>query len=176
MKNLVIIVVVIGLAYFLYRKYKKPNNQLGKLKRPPKVRIVYSKKFKPSDRPKISSSEDAEEVLREIWSAQIDFREEFIVLLMDRSNRVLGYQLISKGGITGTVVDIRLILAAAIKSLASGIIIAHNHPSGNLKPSQPDINMTKKVKQAGNTMDVQVLDHLILTKEGYYSFADEGIV
>jgi len=67
-------------------------------------------------------------------------------------------------------------LVAFIKSLASGIIIAHNHPSGNLNPSQPDINLTKKVKQAGNTMDVQVLDHLILTKDSYYSFADEGIM
>lgn len=176
MKKMLVVILVLVLAYFLYRKFKKPNTQLGKLKRPPKVRIVYSKKQKPSERAKITSSDDAEEVLREIWSSQMDFREEFIVLLMDRANRVLGYQLISKGGITGTVVDIRLILAAAIKSLASGIIIAHNHPSGNLQPSQPDISLTKKVKEAGKTMDVQVLDHLILTKDGYYSFADEGLM
>ncbi|MDC3220639.1 JAB domain-containing protein [Flavobacteriales bacterium] len=174
MKKLLFVIPTLIIIYLVYQKLRKKNTTLGKLNRPPKVRIVYSKKQKPSQRTHITSSDKAAEVLKEIWSSQMDFREEFIVLLVDRANKVLGYQLISKGGITGTVVDIRLILAAAIKSLASGIIIAHNHPSGNLNPSQQDINITRKIKEAGQTMDVKVLDHIIITRDGFYSFADKG--
>ena len=174
MKKWFFIIPILGLAYFLYRKVEKKESSLGKLNRPPKVRIVYSKKQKPSQRTQITSSSIAAEVLKDIWSSQMDFREEFIVLLLDRANKVLGYQLISKGGISGTVVDIRLILASAIESLASGIIIAHNHPSGNLSPSHQDKSITQKIKEAGKTMDIQVLDHIIITRDGFYSFADDG--
>lgn len=148
---------------------------LGKVPvKPPKIRIVYSKKLKPSERPKISSSTDAAKVLREIWSSQMEVREEFVVLMLDRSNRVLGYHLLSKGGLSATVVDIRILYAAALESLASSIILAHNHPSGNLKPSQSDIQVTQKVKNAGKQQDIELLDHIIMTKESFYSFADNG--
>ncbi|MCB9335834.1 MAG: JAB domain-containing protein [Flavobacteriales bacterium] len=150
--------------------------ELGKLKinRPPKVRIVYSKKLKPNERPKITSSNDVLDMLRELWSSQVEVREEFLLLLLDRSNRVLGYELLSKGGISGTVADLRLIFSIALTALASAIIIAHNHPSGNIQPSHADIVLTNRIKEAGQQLEIPLLDHIILTKEGHYSFADEG--
>lgn len=132
MKKTISIGVVVSLLLVLLRKITKGRrNPLGKVTdKPAKVRIVYSKKLKPEDRPKISSAQDAVRILREIWSSQIEVREEFVVLLLDRSNRVLGYHLLSKGGMTATVVDTRLIFAVALESLATSIILAHNHPSG----------------------------------------------
>lgn len=173
---LVIVIVFTIATLFYLNKDKDKDQQLGKSKinRPPKIRIVYSKKLKPSERPKITSSENAIELLREIWSSQIEVREEFIVLLMDRSNRVLGYDLLSKGGMSGTVADIKLIYSVALESLASGIIIAHNHPSGNIEPSEADRRLTTKVKEAGTYIDIPLLDHIILTKDSHYSFADMG--
>lgn len=178
-RTVAIILIVVALVALLYGYAKKKGVTLalGKVpNRPPKVRLVYSKKMKPSDRPKITGSDSAVDVLRTIWSKQMDAREEFYVLLLDRSNRVLGYQLLSKGGITGTVADIRLLLSVALQSLATSIILAHNHPSGNLSPSQSDKGITHKIVDAGKRMDITVLDHIILTKDGYYSFADEGIL
>ncbi|MCB4800382.1 JAB domain-containing protein, partial [Neotamlana laminarinivorans] len=81
---------------------------------------------------------------------------------------------LSKGGVSGTVVDAKLVFSVALKCNASSIVIAHNHPSGNLKPSEADLRLTKKLKEAGNYLDVKVLDHIILSREGYYSFADES--
>jgi DNA repair protein RadC len=96
---------------------------------------------------------------------------------MNRSNSVLGIMAVSKGGLSGTVTDVRLIFQGAIKANASGIIVCHNHPSGNLKPSESDTKITRKIKEAGNLMDIQLLDHLILTMDGsYYSFADNGLL
>lgn len=171
-----IMIVAIVVIIFLSNQPKKESTELGKLKmkRPPKVRIVYSKKLKPNERPKISSSNDVIELLRELWSSQVEVREEFLLLLLDRSNRVLGYELLSKGGISGTVADLRLIFSIALTSLASAIIIAHNHPSGNTQPSHADINLTQKIKDAGVRLEIPLLDHVILTKESHYSFADEG--
>jgi len=89
---------------------------------------------------------------------------------------VLGITSISEGGLSGTVVDVRLILATALKAGASSMILCHNHPSGNLKPSEADYKITQKIKDAGETMDIQVLDHLIITGEAYFSFSDEGVM
>ena len=98
-------------------------------------------------------------------------------MLLTRSNKVLGIASISKGGISGTVTDVRIILQAAIKSNASGLIVCHNHPSGNLNPSESDTKLTQKIKESGNIMDIQLLDHLIITPdESYYSVADEGLL
>jgi DNA repair protein RadC len=98
-------------------------------------------------------------------------------MLLNRSNRVLGIAEISKGGLSGTDTDVRVILQYAIKSNASGIIICHNHPSGNMHPSESDLTLTKKIKEAASLLDVQLFDHLIIIPEGkYYSVADEGIV
>ncbi len=100
--------------------------------------------------------------------------EEFWVLFLNRSNKVISKKRISAGGVTGTVADVRLIFKEAINALASGIILCHNHPSGNLLPSEADIQLTKRMKSAGVLLEVSVLDHLIVTDAGYYSFSDES--
>jgi len=175
-KTYILLLVLAVLIVILFFTAKKEGKQLGKLKikRPPKIRIVYSKKLKNNERPKITSTSIAEKVLRELWSSQIEIREEFVVLLLDRRNRVLGYQLLSKGGMSGTVADIKLIYSVALEALASGIILAHNHPAGSVEPSNQDLALTTKIRQAGNHLDITLLDHIILTKESYYSFADNG--
>jgi len=174
---LLLIVIFGALGYYVYRE-RSLIQFLGKapLSKPPKMRIVYSRKQKDSERTKIVSSYDVIEVLRKVWSSQIQTREEFVVLYLDNSNRVLGYDKTSKGGISATVVDVKLITATALESLASSIILAHNHPSGNLKPSQADIALTKKIVNATQTMSISVLDHIILTKDGSYSFSDNGLI
>lgn len=107
---------------------------------------------------------------------QMELKEYFFVLLLNSKNDLLGYIKISEGGINATHVDIRLAFATALKGVASAIIIVHNHPSGNLTPSSPDRLLTKQFKEAGKFLEIQVLDHLIITPEGYYSFADEGLL
>lgn len=101
--------------------------------------------------------------------------EEFWVLFLNNSNKVISKSQLSKGGITGTIVDVRLVFKLALESGATGLILCHNHPSGNLKPSDADKEITKKLKRAGESLDVKVLDHLIITETKYYSFVDEGI-
>jgi DNA repair protein RadC len=142
------------------------------------VTLSYKTKINPKDRVKVTSSKDAYNLLFDSWNKNtIEHVEEFKILLMNRSNAVLGILPISKGGISGTVTDVRLIFQSALKANASGIIVCHNHPSGNKYPSDSDRKITQKIKDAGNLMDIQLLDHLILLPvEGYYSFADEGIV
>ena len=172
----IIIIAVITTGIWL-QKQKKQMQGLGKtsaISKPPHVRIVYSKNQPNSERLKVTSSDTAYKILKDIWSKQIETREEFIVLLMDRSNTVLGYHMLSMGGITGTVADIRLLYSVALKALSTAIIVSHNHPSGNLNPSQSDISLTTRIKDAGKLLDIVLLDHLIVTKDGYYSFADEG--
>ena len=141
------------------------------------VELVYRTKVKPSQRPKITTSVDAYEILQKIWNRdKIELVEEFKVLLLNRSNKVLGVLDASSGGITGTVADPRIILTAAIKANAVGIVLSHNHPSGSLKPSRADEELTVKIKEAARFLDMTVLDHIIITSEGYYSFADEGLL
>lgn len=142
------------------------------------VCLTYKSKVKASARLKISCSRDAFKIFNESWDPDtIEFFEEFKVLLLNRSNSVLGILNLSKGGISGTVTDTRIVFQAAIKGNASGIILAHNHPSGNLNPSESDTKITNKIKEAGNIMDIQLLDHIILTTEDeYYSFADNGLL
>ena len=100
--------------------------------------------------------------------------EEFWILLLNRSNRIIGKSKISQGGVAGTVIDIKLILKTAVENLASSVILCHNHPSGNLRPSNSDIEITRKLKAAAEYLDVKLLDHIILTDHSYYSFLDEG--
>ncbi|NCD70902.1 RadC family protein [Mucilaginibacter agri] len=102
--------------------------------------------------------------------------EEFWILLLGRNNKVIGKELISKGGLSGTVADPKVIFHVALQHQASSIILAHNHPSGNLKPSQQDIDLTKRLYQAGKILEINVFDHLIITDEGFLSFADEGLL
>ncbi len=141
------------------------------------VELVYRTKVKASERPMIKSSSDLYELLKHVWNHnRIEFQEEFKVLLLNRGNRVAGVYEVSSGGITGTVADPRVILAAAIKSMAVTIVLCHNHPSGNLKPSQADYELTQKIKIAASFLDIKLLDHIIISAEGYYSFADEGLL
>ncbi len=123
---------------------------------------------------KISGSQDVY-LLFKVFLADLQ-HEEFWVLLMNRANRVLDRIRISQGGISGTVIDARIILKHAIDRLASSIILCHNHPSGNLKPSDADITITRKIRDSGKTMDIQVLDHIIIAGNSYYSFSDEGLI
>ena len=125
----------------------------------------------------ILCSSDAEETFRYRWDVgKINFVEEFKILLLNRANKVLGLVSISQGGVSGTVADPKLIFAAALKASASSLICCHNHPSGNLKPSQADLQLTRKLVEAGKFLDLPVLDHVILTQESHYSFADEGFL
>lgn len=141
------------------------------------VELIYKSKVKASERPMIKTSKDAAELLTNLWNEnKIDFIEQFKVLLLNRANRVLGIIDISSGGVTGTVADPRLIFVAALKANAVGIIISHNHPSSNLKPSRADEELTQKIKNAGKFLDISLLDHVIVSSEGYFSFADEGLL
>ena len=141
------------------------------------VQLTYKSRVPASLRKKISCSRDAYNLFNESWdTGWLEFVEEFKILLMNRSNSVLGILEVSKGGLSGTITDVRLIFQAAIKTCASGIIVAHNHPSGNLNPSESDNKITQRIKSAGELMDIQLLDHLIITAEDYYSFADQGIL
>lgn len=123
---------------------------------------------------KITSSKVAYDILKSKLSDLP--HEEFWVLFLNRQNSVIKTECISRGGVSGTVVDVRLILKPAIEHLASGIILSHNHPSGNLKPSNEDIHLTKKVKEAAKLVDITLMDHLIIGEQSYFSFADEGII
>jgi len=139
------------------------------------IQLSYSTKVKASQMPRVEKSADVKSLFMDHWdSGKIELQEEFKVMLLNRGNKVMGIVSISMGGIGGTIADPKLIFATALISGASAIVLAHNHPSGTLKPSQADINLTKKIKSAGEFLDITVLDHLILTAEGYYSFADEG--
>jgi|SRR6478735_10588091 len=141
------------------------------------VELVYRSKVKASERPLISSSSDAYDILKALWEeGKMDLVEQFKVLFLNRANRVLCLYNVSSGGITGTVADPRLIYTAALKVNAVSLILSHNHPSGSLKPSRQDEELTGKIKSAGSFLDIKVLDHVILSSEGYYSFADEGLL
>jgi DNA repair protein RadC len=139
------------------------------------IEISYHPVIKPSERLKVTTSAEAEKVFRSIWELPIDLRESFYALYLDRGNKVLGYLLISIGGISGTVIDPKTVYQTALKANASGVIIAHYHPSGNPLPSDADKLITRKLKDAGQVLDINLLDHLILLPEGYTSLADEGI-
>lgn len=141
------------------------------------IELVYKTKVKASERPKITSSKDIYPLLLSIWDMNlIEIQEQFVVLLLNRANRVLGVYHASTGGLAGTVADPRLILAAALKAGAVAIILSHNHPSSNLTPSRADEQLTQKIKMAACYHDISVLDHIIVTAEGYYSFAEEGLL
>ena len=125
---------------------------------------------------KITSSKGASEFIRQFYSDDIGIFESMVLVTLNNDNQTTGFMKISQGGITGTVVDVRIIAKYAIDNLATGIVLAHNHPSGKLHVSDADIQITKKVNEAMKLFDVQVLDHIILTETAYLSFQDEGIM
>jgi len=141
------------------------------------IGLIYKTSIKASERPVVKNSQEVYALLLANWDKNtIDLFEEGKVILLNQANRVLSLYPLSKGGINGTVMDPKLIFTAALKRGACNIILSHNHPSGNLKPSRADEELTKKVKEAGNFLDIRVLDHIIISSEGYLSFADEGLM
>lgn len=142
------------------------------------IKLRYTTRQKATDWIKISSSTQAAAAIYKNWDKDhIATFETFKILLLNNSNQIKGVFQVSQGGITGTLVDVRLIFAVALKSLAVGMILTHNHPSGTLNPSEADKSITRKIKSAGEFLDIKVLDHIILTPSGkYFSFADEGLL
>ncbi len=138
------------------------------------IQITYSHQTKPSEQVKIANSADVYSLVKELWIESVDYRESFAILLLSRAFGVLGVNWVSLGGISGVSVDIRTIFQAALKSNSSHIIALHNHPSGCLKPSGADDLITRHLLAAGKLLGITVVDHLIITSEGYYSYADEG--
>ena len=140
------------------------------------IEITYKPVIKPSQIVRITCSSDTEKIFRNIWGNDIFYRESFYALYLNRAYKVLGYKLISLGGISGTVIDPKCIYQAVLKASAVNLILSHNHTSGNKDPSDAYVKITKKLKEAGVLLDIQLLDHLILLPEGYTSLADEGLL
>lgn len=125
---------------------------------------------------KVTAAEDIYKLLQPIFQDFVEHHEEFWIVLLNRANKVLGVSQIGKGGLAGTVADPKIIFQCALKANACSIIMAHNHPSGQLNPSQADISLTSKIKEAGKMLDLPLLDHLIMTAETFYSFQNEGLL
>jgi DNA repair protein RadC len=143
------------------------------------ITVAYLNKQKAAERPIVTVSSDAHKLLLSGYNMDtIGLQEQFVAMYLNVNNRVLGVYRAGAGGITGTICDIRLILAIALKIAATGVIVSHNHPSGNLKPSRVDEELTRKLKEAAKYMDIKLLDHIIVEPSGeqYYSFADEGLL
>lgn len=142
-----------------------------------KISVSFDKVLKKSELIKITSANEAYQIFKRVFNADtFDWCEEVVMLCVNNSSKVVGFYKVSSGGMTGTVIDVRMIFTTALQCLATGIIIAHNHPSGTLQPSEADINITKKLKEAGQFLDIKVMDHLIITDENFFSFANEGIL
>lgn len=137
------------------------------------ISVSYSTKVKAKDRVQVTKSLSAFEIFIQCFPS-LEHREYFYIMLLDRGNKVLGVYQVSAGGVTGTVVDPKIVFQVALKANACSIIMAHNHPSGGIHPSEADISLTRKLKNAGEFLDITVMDHLIITDDRYYSFADEG--
>ena len=139
------------------------------------VELTYKNNVPYNQRQKISNSQGAYEILTNLFPENtMDYRETFIVLYLNRANQVLGYSVISQGGTSSTTVDIKMVIQTALLANASCIMLAHNHPSGNLHPSSDDNRITNRIIEAARLFDITVLDHLIITNESYYSFTDNG--
>lgn len=132
------------------------------------------KESEPEERPKITTSGDAATIFKPLLSDLP--HEEFWVLLLNRNNLVIDKFMVSQGGLAGTIIDVRIILKTALEKLACSMILCHNHPSGNLQPSDADKDITRKIREAGKQMDIPVLDHLIIGNDAYFSFSDEGLM
>ena len=123
----------------------------------------------------IANSSSCETYLRQIWNKDtLELREEFIVLCLNSAHQVLGWINVASGGLSATAIDPRIIFGVALQTASAAIIVAHNHPSGSLKPSRQDIAITQQLRTAGELLAINVLDHLIITRDGFFSFADSG--
>lgn len=124
----------------------------------------------------VTSSQIGYDIIRKFYGDEIEIYESFFILLLNRSNTCIGFAKISQGGCVGTVIDVKMIAKFVVDTFATGVILAHNHPSGNLSPSPQDIALTKRIKEAMNIFEVRVMDHLILGNNSYYSMADECVL
>jgi DNA repair protein RadC len=141
------------------------------------VELIYRNKIPASERQRINCSSDAYKVLMNSWDLnKIELLEQFKIILLDRRNACLAISEIATGGVSGCIADPRIIFSTALKARASGIVLSHNHPSGNLTPSNQDFALTKKLIAAGKLLDISVVEHLIVSPQGYYSFADDGLM
>lgn len=139
------------------------------------IELSYTPKIAPSMRPKIKNADDVYQLFLKTWDTRkIELLEQFKVMLLNRANRVLGICTLSSGSAVGTIADPRQVFSVALIANATEIILAHNHPSGNITPSSADTDLTAKMKAAGALLEIKVIDHLIVSQEGYYSFANEG--
>ena len=139
------------------------------------AKITYKNPVKASERVKITKSNDAYELLLANWdNGSLELWESFKILILNKANKVLGISQIGEGGVSGCVVDAKRVFTTALLANCSSIILSHNHPSGNTQPSEADRQITKKIHAAGLLLDIAVLDHLIITAESYYSFADNS--
>lgn len=139
----------------------------------PKVKLVLRDKTPIEERPLIQNSMDAFQVVRLHYPpGQLQYREFAFAVYLNRASRVLGVQKLCEGGTTSAIVDMKMIFTGALLCGASAIIMSHNHPSGQLEPSKADLTITKKAKEAGKVLDIDVIDHIIVTEKGYYSFGD----
>ena len=158
-----------GLINFFKINMKTNEYQLAE------IQVSYNSNLKLKQ--KITSGDDAFKILLHNWNLDtIELQEEFKVVLLNKANIVLGIYPMSRGGTAGTVVDVKLLFSVLLKCNASAIIISHNHPSGNLKPSLADEKITLRIKECANLLDITLLDHLIITKDGYYSFSNEKFI
>jgi DNA repair protein RadC len=139
-----------------------------------KIRLVKERTDMPKF--KVMNSDAVYDFAMKLYPESIEIYESFYIILLDRSNKITAFALISQGGISGTVVDPKLIFKYVCDFLASGLVLVHNHPSGEKKPSEADIRLTEKIKSLCTIMDVNLLDHLIVTADGYFSFADKGLL
>jgi DNA repair protein RadC len=142
------------------------------------VSLTYKTKVKNSERKQVHNSNDSVEIFRSIerFNDNVNLYECFYAMYLNRANKVLSVMLISEGGTAGTIIDNKKVIAPAILQNACAIIVSHNHPSGNTKPSDADILITDKLKKACDLLEIKLLDHIIITDESYYSFADEGLM
>lgn len=139
--------------------------------------IQVSYKTNNTEKTQLNNSQVSYNFLLSCWDKNtIELQEEFKVLLLNRHNKLLGVYTLSKGGTSQTTVDIKLLFSVVLKANANSIIVAHNHPSGGLLPSKADKNITSKIVKASKFLDIRVLDHIIVTKSGYFSFADDGLI
>lgn len=150
-------------------------NALNRLLTISEISLSYRPSVKPSERPLVTNSSDAYDILLGFWNLnKIQLCEQFCVMILNNRKRVLGIIELSSGGFTGVVADTRMIFGTALKACACSIIVAHNHPGGDTSPSQADITVTQRLAEAGKLLEIKLDDHLIITTEGYYSFAEQG--
>ena len=141
------------------------------------IKVSYRPMFNQQERPKVTDSLHAADLFRQAWDqGRLELVEDFHVMYLNRANNVLGMFHSTAGSVTGVMCDVKTVMATALKVNACSMILAHNHPSGSLNPSQQDKAITRQFREAAKVLGMEVLDHVILTRDGYYSFADEGMM